>query len=141
MSDDINQEILAELRGVRTNGRRMFWLLLLFVIVSVLGSFPTSRRSRSTASVPSWESVQTAMSKQDFPKALAEAQSLVARQPNYYYGQAYLGAIYIAMDDVTNAETHYLRAYELFPIEESRKDLAAIRKRISEQQPIRLLSK
>ena len=65
------------------------------------------------------------MKQQDFPKALAEAQALVTCQPNYYYGEAYLGLIYLAMGDLTNSEVHYLRSYELFPHEEGQKDLAA----------------
>ena len=140
MSDDINQEILAELRGLRSIGRRLFWLLLLLLIVSVF-AFPIPRRWRSASSAASWESVTTAMRQQDFPKALTEAQALVAKQPNYYYGHAYLGAIYLAMGDVTNAQTHYLRAYELFPNDESEKDLAAVRKRLAEPQPMKLLSR
>jgi len=125
---------------VRSIGRRLFSLLLLLVIVSFL-AVPSSRRSRSASSVASWESVNTAMRQQDFPKALAEAQALVTQQPNYYYGHAYLGAIYLAMGEVTNAQTHYLRAYELFPNEQSEKDLAAVRKRLAEPQPMRLLSR
>ena len=140
MSDDINQEILAELRGVRTIGRRLFWLLLCLVILSVL-AFPISRRSRSATPADSWGAVDTAMKQQDFPKALAEAQALVARQPNYYYGEAYLGLIYLAMGDVSNAEKHYSRSYDLFPNEEGQKELTAVRKRLAEQQPIKLLSK
>ena len=35
------------------------------------------------------------------------AHALVAAQPNYYYGHAYLGSIYLAMGDVTNAEAHF----------------------------------
>jgi len=69
------------------------------------------------------------------------AQTLVARQPDYYYGQGYLGAIYLAIGDVTNAESHYLRAYELFPNQEVEKDLSAVRKRLAEKQPMRFLSK
>src|SRR4051812_18375707 len=105
MSEDINQEVLTELRKISSTSRRVFWLLLLLVILSVL-AFPLSRHSRTSSSVASWEAVNTAMRQQDFPKALAEAQDLVTRQPNYYYGQAYLGTIYLAMGDVTNAETH-----------------------------------
>lgn len=140
MSEDINQEILAELRGVRSIGRRLFWLLVVLLIVSVLADL-ISRRSRSASSVASWQSVDAAMKQQDFTKALTEAQGLVAQQPNYYYGEAYLGVIYLAMGDLTNAEKHYLRSYELFPHEEGQKDLTAIRKRLAEQQPVRLLSK
>lgn len=140
MNDEPNQQVLEELRGVRSICRRLFWLLLLLLIVSVL-AFPIARRSHSTSSADSWSSVDTAMRQQDFPKALAEAQALVTRQPNYYYGHAYLGVICLAMGDVTNAHTHYQRAYELFPNEESEKDLAAIRKRLAEQPSMKLLSR
>jgi len=140
MSEDINQEILAELRKATSTGRRVLWVLLLLLIVSVL-AFPMSRRSRSASSVSSWESVTTAMRQQDFQRALAEAQALVARQPNYYYGQAYLGAIYLSMGDLTNAEVHYSRSFELFPNEQGEKDFAAIRKRLADSQANRLLSR
>jgi tetratricopeptide (TPR) repeat protein len=140
MSEDVNQEILVELRKAGALVRRVFWVLLLLLIVSVL-AFPVSRRLRSPSAVASWESVNTAMRQQDFQKALAEAHALVAQQPNYYYGQAYLGLIYLAMGDLTNAETHYVRACELFPNEQGEKDLAAVRKRLAEQQSGRLLSK
>lgn len=59
------------------------------------------------------------------------AQALVRRQPDYYYGHAYLGAIYLAMGDVTNAEMQYSWADKLFPNEENDKDLAAVRKRMA----------
>lgn len=140
MSENINQEIVSELRRIRSVVRGVFWLLLLLMIFSVLGAL-VSRRSRSASSADSWSSVDTAMRQQDFPKALTQAQALVAGQPSYWYGQSYLGAIYLAMGDVTNAHTHYLRAYELFPNEENEKDLAAIRKRLADSQPMKLLSR
>jgi len=129
MSDDINQEILVELRGVKSIGRRLFWLLLLLVIVSVL-AFPISRRSRS-AFLSCLVGVSHHVDETaGFSQGSGEAQGLVAQQPNYYYGHAYLGAIHLAKGDVTNAQTHTLRAYELFPNEQSEKDLAAVRKRL-----------
>jgi Flp pilus assembly protein TadD len=118
----------------------VFWLLVLVLVVSVV-TYPISRRSRSISGAATWETVNTAMRQQDFRKALAEAQTLAAGEPNYYFGEAYLGAIYLAMGDVTNAEAHYLRAYELFPNEQMEKDLAAVRKRLAGQQPMKLLSK
>ena len=140
MSEDINQEILTELRAVKALGRRVFWLLLLLLIASVL-AFPAGRRSRTSSADVSWESVNTAMRHQDFHKALAEGRELVAQQPGYFYGEAYLGVIYLAMGDLTNAEAHYARAHELFPTEEAEKELAAVRKRLAGQsQPVRLLS-
>ena len=81
------------------------------------------------------------MQRQEFSTAMSMAQTLVASQPNYYYGHAYLGAIYLAMGDVKNAEAHYSRAYELFPNEESEKDLSAVRKRGVPVGDFKLLSK
>jgi cytochrome c-type biogenesis protein CcmH/NrfG len=72
---------------------------------------------------------------------MSMAQEGAARQPNYYYGHAYLGSIYLAMDDLTNAEAEYLRAYELFPNEANEKNLTAVRKRIATGPGIPLLSK
>src|SRR5207244_883354 len=98
------------LRKIASTARRLFWVLLLFIILSIV-SFPFSSRWRPSSRVSSWESVQTDMRQQNFPRALAEAQTLVAREPGYYYGHAFLGAIYLAMGDLTNAETSYSMAY------------------------------
>ena len=136
MSEDINQEILAELRKLK----RVFYVILVFIILGALPAFYAGF-TRGYSQVNSWDRVRTAMSRQDFPAALSMAQALVARQPDYYYGHAYLGAIYLAMGDVTNAETQYSRAYELFPNEESQKDLAAVRKRLAVGGDFKLLSK
>ena len=135
MSEEISQATLAELRKLRSLGRRIFYLVLLLLVVAVL-SFPVSRRPASPSKPASWDQVNTLMKQQDFPKALAEARLLVGREPSYYYGHTYLGAIYLAMGDITNAEVEYARAYELFPNEQSEKDLAAVRKRL----PVRLMS-
>jgi tetratricopeptide (TPR) repeat protein len=137
MSENINEGTVAELRRIRL-------ALYLFMVILALGLFPAflSGFSRGTAeAAPSWERVRTAMSRQDFQSALSMANALVERQPNYYYGQSYLGAIYMAVGNLTNAESHYLRAYELFPDEQAEKDLAAVRKRMGTSQQIKLLSK
>ena len=136
MSEDINQEILAELRKLK----RVFYVILVFIILGALPAFYAGF-TRGYSQANSWDRVRTAMSRQDFPAALSMAQALVARQPDYYYEHAYLGAIYLAMGDVTNAETQYSRAYELFPNEESQKDLAAVRKRLAVGGDFKLLSK
>ena len=50
-----------------------------------------------------------------------------------YHAHMYLGNTYLALGDLTQAEAEYSRAYALSPSEESRKPLAAIRKRRTEQ--------
>ena len=137
ISPEMNEPTLAELRRIRF---AMYFLLAVFLL-AVLPSFYTGMLRGISEGSLSWDRVRTSMNHQDFRTALSVAKSLVEREPNYYYGQAYLGAIYLAMGDVTNAESHYLRAYELFPSEEAEKDLAATRKRLGTPQPPKLLSK
>ena len=136
MSEDINQEILAELRKLK----RVFYLILVFIVVGSVPAFYAGFK-RGLSTPDSWDQVTTAMRHQDFRAALSLGRALVASQPNYYYGHAYLGAIYLALGDVTNAEAKYSRAYELFPSEESEKDLAAVRKRIAAAGGIKVLTK
>lgn len=136
MSEDINREILVELRKLK----RVFYLILVFIIIGSVPAFYAGF-TRGLSKTDSWDQVTTAMRRQDFPKALSMGQALVDGQPSYYYGHAYLGAIYLAMGDITNAEAQYFRAYELFPNEESEKDLAAVRKRKAAGGDFKLLTK
>jgi tetratricopeptide (TPR) repeat protein len=138
MSDDINQEILAEIRKLR----RTFKVLLVSIIVGIIVcAAPGFYYGFTRDSADSWERVGTEMSRQDFPKALSMAQSLVDREPNYYYGHSYLGYVYLAMGDLTNAEAQYFQADELFPNEENDKNVAAVRKRLATGTDFNLLSK
>jgi hypothetical protein len=136
MSEDTNAEILAELRKLN----RVFLLILICIFLSTL-PVVYAGFTRGSMSGDSWERVKTAMNRQDFPAALSMAQALTARQPSYYYGHAYLGIIYLAMGDATNSEAEYSQSYELFPSEESAKDLAAVRKRLAAGASFKLLSK
>jgi tetratricopeptide (TPR) repeat protein len=126
MSEDINQEILKELRKSRRSNQAILVVASLVIIITAISS-----RLKPSSQWHSWTEVDSAMRQSDFPKALSLAQGNVALQPDYYYGHAYLGAIYLAMDDVTNSEAQYLRAYELFPGEDNAKNLAAVRKRLA----------
>jgi tetratricopeptide (TPR) repeat protein len=136
MSDDINQEILTELRRIR----RIIKVAVIAIIVIASPDIYYGFKQGSPQA-DSWERVRTAMSRQDFQSALSMAQSLVARQPNDYYGHSYLGYVYLAMGDVTNAETEYFKADELFPTEENDKNVVAVRKRLATGAGFNLLSK
>ena len=113
----------------------MCYLIVVFIIVCAI---PVFQQGRSHGG-DSWEQVTSATRRQDFPAALSMARSLVRQQPAYSYGHAWLGAIYLAMDDVTN-EAEYSRAYQLFPGEEYEKDLAAVRKRMAAGASFKLQS-
>ncbi|MES1180727.1 MAG: hypothetical protein ABUL66_02570 [Verrucomicrobiota bacterium] len=136
MSEDINVKILAELRKLK----RVFYIILIFVFLGALPAFYAGI-TRPSTSGDSWARVRTAVDHQDFATALSMAQTLTTRQPDYYYGHSFLGAIYLAMGDVTNSEAQYARAYQLFPSEDGAKDLAAVRKRLAAGADFKLLSK
>jgi len=135
MSEDINQEILKELRKSR---RSTQVLLAVIAVICVLDSITHKKPSEADHS---WTAVQTATKQLDFPRALAMAQSNVARQPSDYYGHSCLGYIYLAMGDVTNSEAEYSRAYQLFPSEDNEKSLSAVRKRLAAGGDFKLLFK
>jgi len=135
MSDDINQQILAEIRKSRRSTQ-----ILLSVIGAIL-LLATFYRQKPAEPAHSWSAVQTAIRQLDYQRALSLAQANVAVQPSDYYGHSYLGIIYLAMGDVTNSEAEYLRAYQLFPSEENEKSLSAVRKRLAAGGDFKLLSK
>jgi cytochrome c-type biogenesis protein CcmH/NrfG len=111
----------------------MAWFCLLIVIAGVVFVAVMERsRKRTTQgnnSLRPWDAVNAACSRLDFPQALSLAKAVVAYDTNDYYGYSYLGNIYLAMGDLTNAEAAYLRAYDLFPHEQNEKNLTAVRKR------------
>jgi tetratricopeptide (TPR) repeat protein len=148
-AEDVNRQILLELRRLRrSNELATYFVLAVLVLAgayiywrvrqSPQRSQPVQQaeqlhRSRSPARAERsrpWDEVSDATDRFDYPKAISLLQGLIARQPSYYYGYAYLGNVYLATGDLTNAEAHFLRAYELLPDEENEKPLAAIRKRI-----------
>ena len=125
---DINQEILVEIRKLR---RLNQWAstAAIVILVGLAGYVVWLRPGRSQ-----WSEVSSAMRESDYPRALARAQSVVAQHPNDYYGYWYLGKIYLAMGDVSKAETEYARAYDLNPLEDLRRELEAVRKRREHEQ-------
>lgn len=148
MNEDINQEILQELRRSRRSSQGSFYLGVLAVgVLAAYFAFVRPHSSRSqpareveaaqrTPPVPAesgdtWTDIQAALERGDNQKALTLARSLVARQPGYHFSHATLGSVYVALNDFTNAETAFARAVELYPIEEHEKALAAIRKRLA----------
>ena len=77
-----------------------------------------------------WTKADAALNQGDNKKALSIAKEFCALQPNYHYAHAVLGSVYVALNDLPNAELAYVRAVELYPAEEHEKALAAVRKRL-----------
>ena len=130
MSEDINQEILVELRKIRTISRRLCYLIGFFIIVCMVVPFLRDGQ-RQTSHSYSWTQVTAALEQGDTQKALSIAKWLVIRQPDYPYGHACLGYVYLTINNLPSALNEYSRAYQLFPSEDAQKDLDAVRKRMS----------
>ena len=145
MNQDINAEILAELRSIRrhTQYESCFMIVAALVLIAYMTwSAMERRRTWQGASQPAaqrqnsspqevWPNVDAALDQGENKKALSIAQEFVARQPQYYYSHATLGTVYVAIGDYTNAEAAYARAVELYPDEHNEKALIAIRKRLA----------
>jgi cytochrome c-type biogenesis protein CcmH/NrfG len=151
MNEDINQEILQELRRLRRSSQWSVYLCLLAfcVLAAYFVLFrPQLVRSRfahdldayqraqqpPADSSDAWTGIQAALDRGDNQRALSLAKSFVARQPAYHYSHATLGSVYVAMNDFTNAEAAYTRAVDLYPVEEHEKALGAIRKRLARER-------
>jgi cytochrome c-type biogenesis protein CcmH/NrfG len=151
MSEDVNQEILREVRRLRRSNQWSACLCLLaFGLLAVYFIFarPQFLRSRFAREVDTyqrvqqpvnaamdasdpWTQIQAALDRGDNREALSVARDFVAQAPGYHYAHACLGSVYVAMNDFTNAEAAVIRAVELYPCEEHEKALAAIRKRLA----------
>ena len=140
MSEDINNEILKELKRSRRFNQIVWGVVGVFIILNLATSV-NYRRPSATEPTYSWTAPQTAVKRLDYAKALSLVKTNITMRPYDYYGYSYLGVIYLAMGDVTNSEAAYLRAYKLFPSEENEKNLVAVRKRMSEEGVFKILSK
>jgi hypothetical protein len=98
MNDDINQQLLAELRKLRRSNQLASWFLIVFVVAGMVfigllhHEQQTYYQTRQSKSRP-WDGVKAAMDQMDYAKALGLAQALVIRETNDCYGQAYLARI------------------------------------------------
>ncbi len=129
-------DILDELKKVRSriesNTAIVVLLLVGFVIYGLyqINSSSTTSQSRQRQT-ESWNSVRTAIDNFQYDKAAEIAQRLTEKNPNYYYGYAYLGHIALERNRLKEAEGYFARAYELFPSNENEQDLQAVRKRLA----------
>ena len=135
MSEDINNEILKELKRSRRFNQTVMVVIGVVVILNLV--FHT----RPAEPTLSWSAPQSAIRQLDYARAVSLVKANIAHQPNDYYGYQYLGIIYLAMGDLTNSETQFSRSYALFPSEENEKYLAAVRKRMSSEAGFKMLSK
>ena len=137
MNEDINREILIELRKLRQINQRMSYLSLVVLIAAIafIGiteyQYKHSHSAQTSSQLYPWRDVDAAFNQLDYSKAISLAQTILAHDTNDSWGYNYLGIIYSRMGNLTNAEAAYERAYQLFPSKTREEDVAAIQKRIA----------
>ena len=125
MENNINQEILEELRKLRKMSQ---WTSIIAVLGLVAVCVWLFVRVPPRQANP-WSDISAAIHRYDYQTALKLTQELAAAHTDDYYPHYYLGYIYFTMGDLARAEAEYSRAYELWPSEEMQKKVEAVRKR------------
>jgi cytochrome c-type biogenesis protein CcmH/NrfG len=134
MNEDLNQQILTEIRRLRRSNNIGMALAAIALVAAGI-YFPLRMRSlrppaTTQTQTDSWASVSRAIDHFDYETASAIAQRLVQRYPNDYYGYVYLGNIALATGHLQDAERHYQRACEILPSDQNERMLRAIKQRI-----------
>ena len=142
MNDNMNQQILTELRTLRKINQAMaivstvaLLTLLAFYLWFRFHSYPSLAASTRNQG-DTWESVRSAMDHFEYDRASGIAQRIVQKNPNDYYGYAYLGNIALATGKIKDAENYYAHTVELLPSEQNEKMLEAIRKRLTRENAV-----
>jgi len=138
MEEDIQKQILEELRrqstmfkkATKTNTIAIALLIVLLVISLALTPFIqrmvySSRGSSQRAD--SWQEARGLLEQAQYQGAQDMIQRLIKKHPDFYYGYALLGSLHQELGNAKEAEVNYAKAYDLFPTEENKKTLTAIR--------------
>ena len=136
MSDNDVSVIVAELRRQTKIGMWMNLGVMLGLVLAVLASrhIRDSRRAQTIKALPTWEAVCDAKDQGDYPRALELATRRIEGAPNYAYGYAMRGSIYVILRQLQKAEADLAQAYDLWPSEDNQKDLDTIH-RLMDRQP------
>jgi tetratricopeptide (TPR) repeat protein len=137
MTEDV-QQILDELRNQTAMFRKVnktniiALCIFLLVIAIIMTSTPFIQRiSRSSGTslqrANSWHEVRSLWDQGESGKADEMLSRLIKKYPNYWYGYALLGSFHQELGKFNETEAAYATAYDLFPTEENRKTLDAIR--------------
>jgi tetratricopeptide (TPR) repeat protein len=126
--EDINQQILSELRGLHHTNQ---WIVLIAVGVLVTTVYLLIELPRRMTSP--WSAVAQATRQYDYERAVSLATKVIAEHPDDYYGHEYLGNIFVQMGRLNQAEAEYSRAHELAPPEHLKAKIEEVRKRIERE--------
>jgi tetratricopeptide (TPR) repeat protein len=144
-----NESILAELHkiGAWADMQRKIskWSLVVVAIaipiLIIVGIVMENRFQASMgefqlpekAAESTWSDVDWNIRRANLDEAIRIGEELIQRMPQYSEGHRRLATAYLAAGKTAQAKQHYAEAYRLFPSEENEKLVAAIDRRIKEQ--------
>ncbi len=138
MDEDIQRQILEELKNQTALFKKVnkvyiiVTIVFCILVVSVVAVTPFIHRMSSRLSVvpqstDSWQEARSLLDKGEFHKAQGMLQRLIKAHADFYYGYTLLGSLNQELGNTKEAEANYAKAYDLFPTEENKKTLVAIR--------------
>lgn len=136
MEDDMNQQILKELKKLNRISiwTSIIFALILIIFISVSLIYRVKVNKKTNYDIPIWTQINDARNRADNEEEIRLVKTLIDKNPNDYYLNVYLGSAYMFKRDLQNAEKHYARGYELFPLKEYEEYLKAVRKLIEQQK-------
>jgi cytochrome c-type biogenesis protein CcmH/NrfG len=126
--ENINQQILSELRGLHHTNQ---WIVVITVAILVTTVYLVIELPRRMTSP--WSAVTQAVRQYDYERAVSLAKKMIAEHPDDYYGHEYLGNIYFQMGQLNQAEAEYSRACQLAPPEHLKAKIEEVRTRIERE--------
>jgi tetratricopeptide (TPR) repeat protein len=129
-SENISDQILSELRGLRYTNQLVLLVNVIVLIIAVYLAFEIPSHTNP------WSPVYQAVRRYDYERALKLATKIVREHPDDYYGHEYLGYIYSYMGNLDQAEIEYSRAYELALPQSLQEKLRIVRERRERGSPI-----
>ena len=145
---NIDEAILVELRKIAAWADRqrkmskwgliiaaVFVPLMIFVPVVMEHQAKQSIEKMSSTEKHVWCDVEENIRRCDLAKAIQIGEELIQKTPQYPKGHYHLATAYLAAGKLKEARAHFAEAARLFPCEEYAKDLIAIDKRITTENP------
>lgn len=102
-------------------------VIIMLVAVPITYSLKLAESRDAEAPSPIWTRIQNAALEGDCSEQIKLLNQLLAKNPDDYYLHAYLGSIYVQKRQLDKAREHLEKSYALFPIEETEKQLSALR--------------
>jgi tetratricopeptide (TPR) repeat protein len=128
MNDPARSRVERELRRLRLLAICILAALLVLIAVQVRHDMRFGKPTvYGGPPLYTWRKVRDYMDNAQYQYALDMARELTKQHPHYEYGYRCQGTAHLALGETSKAESAFAKAYDLFPSEENKETLAAVR--------------